>query len=167
MDHKQAAEAYGDEAYAVESEGGPSNWRPVSNTNRHYWLEKIDSKHRPGFELSMAFETWLSSGVTHSFWDFRRIYSYTYFTGHEVKQYIEVKLYIDEAEAKKSGVGVRHGVFRTLDPMNDMPFDTRGNKTLISGTGWANFVVDMDGRLHRGDHEEGKSLDVPVERSKW
>jgi len=129
---------------------GPSNWKSVSNTNRHYWLEKIDSKHRPGFELSMAFENWLSSGGTLSFWDYCRIYSYTYFTGHEVKQYI------NEADAKKSEVGVKHGVFRTLDPMNDMPFDTQSNKTLFSGKGWAIFVVDMDGRLYCGDHEEGK-----------
>ncbi|MFN7938675.1 MAG: hypothetical protein U0R19_35425 [Bryobacteraceae bacterium] len=129
---------------------GPSNWRAVTDANRHYWLEKMDPRHRPGFELSTAFENWLIRGGALSFWDYCQIYSYSYFTGHEVKQYINA------ADAKKKEVGVRHGIFRTLDPMNDTPFDTSGNKTLFSGIGWAIFVVDMEGRLYCGDHEEGK-----------
>jgi len=129
---------------------GPTNWKSVTNTNRHYWLEKIDSKHRPGFELSAAFQAWLTSGVPFSFWDYCRYYPYGFFTGHEVKQYI------DESEAKKHHVAVKHGIFRTMDPMNDLPFDTKGNSTLFSGLGWAIFVVDMDGKLYCGDHVEGK-----------
>ncbi|MBL8222236.1 MAG: hypothetical protein JNL62_23575, partial [Bryobacterales bacterium] len=68
-----------------------------------------------------------------------RIYSHVYFNGNEVKKYIS------EAEKTKNEVGVRHGMIRTLDRMNNASFDTSGNETLFSGKGWAIFVVDMDG----------------------
>ncbi|MBS1829224.1 MAG: hypothetical protein JST93_28235 [Acidobacteria bacterium] len=127
---------------------GPSNWKDVKKENRHYWLEKVDPQHRPGFELSTAYGAWLNSRVNLSFWDYCRLFVKP--SGLQVKQYI------DDAEAKKNEVGVKHGIFRTLDPMNDSPFDTRNNQTLFAGKGWAIFVVDMDGRLYCGDHEEGK-----------
>lgn len=129
---------------------GPSNWKSVSNTNRHYWLEKVDPEHRPGYDLSYAFDSWMRSPAKCSFWDFCQANEVLFTAGHQVKQYI------DEAEAKKDEVGVKQGIFRWLDPMKDAPLDTSNNKTVFSGKGWAIFVVDMEGRLYCGDHEEGK-----------
>jgi hypothetical protein len=47
------------EAFGLRRITGTSDFRSISGTQRNYWLERMDQKHRPGYFLSPLFATWL------------------------------------------------------------------------------------------------------------
>ncbi|MGZ8414489.1 MAG: hypothetical protein ACXW05_17310 [Gemmatirosa sp.] len=138
---------------------GPADFRQIRgdvNLGRHsYWLERVDPEHRPGFQLSNAYEAWLADGsAMHgktSFWDYVD------------RQGLVMKVqFIKEGELDPAtGAVLRENYRLNFAPdgrattIDGSPFRTEFMETAHSGVGWAVFVVDLEGRMYANSHTVG------------
>jgi hypothetical protein len=146
----------------------PSNWKDISKQKRSYWLELIDPAHRPGFVLSGKFGEWMQAGATknvfadyESFWDYIGTP-----TGKDIKEQKKAAKqalvpvpapqfvkYYDDVKRDRAKVEFRG---RKLHVSEDgSTFSTALCKTVVSGDGWAIFVMAPDAELYAGSHVEG------------
>jgi hypothetical protein len=113
--------------------------------NQSYWLELLDPKHRPGFDLSSSFEDWYNNTNARenkqSFW--------AYLDGQNEPVSTTNVAYLNEFEAEKYKVKFQGNKLVNSD---DAEVSTQNNETVVSGKGWAIFVVDLDGNLYLGSH---------------
>lgn len=152
---KQVAEQAGREAaqLGVRFLRAPADARDIANARRSYWLEFLDSHHRPGYELSRLFEEWLENpdarNGSKDFWEY---------IGAPLKQDLKVE-YLLPSNAEKFRVEFRNGLLYSVDPAagnaDQVPFSTQGLTTVFSGKGWGIFVVDMKGQLYINSHLHG------------
>ncbi len=148
---KYLAEQAGTEAggVGIKTLTGPADPKSISDKNRSYWLELLDPYHRPGYDLADRFQEWMKNfrAIQNrtSFWDYLGVPAAD----------IDRVAYLKDIEADKYKlVFVGNQLQYVLDP--GAPFSTRIHKTVFSGEGWAIFVVDLEGNLYAGSHEEGK-----------
>lgn len=131
----------------------PADFRRIKSTAQSYWLERVDPKHRAGFQLSTQYEQWLVGGsVAHgktSFWDYIAFDAMS-----------EV-LFLGEGAVDGDGAPIRECYRVTFDAtghavnIDGSPFTTRDMHTHFSGDGWGVFVVDPSGKLYSRSHEVG------------
>lgn len=136
---------------------GPADFRNIKFDPalgaQSYWLERVDPRHRAGFQLSKKYEQWIAQGsAVHgktTFWDFA-----------DSEAMMEV-LFLGEGVVDGDGAPIRECYRVTFDANglavnNDgSPFTTRDMETAHSGDGWGVFVVDPNGKLYARSHEVG------------
>lgn len=148
----------------------PSDFRQVTDNfaTQSYWLERIDTMNRPGFELSAAFETWLKQTQANtgsrfrkdSFWEWVRLGN-----SRDITNRLTVKY--DDGEGQ-----VLYDNHVHFDDQNkvrdckDQAFSTQTHRTHASGNGWAIWVcstpmvqrvgVQLAHRVFTGSHTLGK-----------
>lgn len=135
----------------------PADFRNIKgNVNlgaQSYWLERVDPRHRAGFQLSGKYEEWIAQGsAAHgkaTFWDFAD------------RDLMDEVLFLGEGDVGGDGLPIRECYRVTFDAnglavSNDgTPFTTRDMETAHSGKGWGVFVVDPHGKLYARSHEVG------------
>jgi hypothetical protein len=120
-----------------------------------YWLERLDTKHRPGYQLSEAYEGWLASASTESFWDYANAHSMVdlhYST--KKNQYFPVQVAMLGA-VQRANYHISYGTGRWTDS-HGHNVRTEKMKTHFSGKGWGIFVCDPTGNLYLGTHKVGR-----------
>jgi hypothetical protein len=153
---RQLAEEIGVEAeqLGLRFLTAPSNLKNVGNPvpgstkSRSYWLEYLDTAHRPGWILSEKYEQWLASNSAQSFWDH---------IGAPPPNTQKVKYYGGTPKALKRRVFFGHSTgLESMHPLHSGLFSTENLSTVFSGKGWGIFVVDLDQNLYIHKHIEGK-----------
>jgi hypothetical protein len=136
----------------------PADFRQIRGDpnlmSQSYWLERVDPRHRAGFQLSAKYEQWIAGGSAahgkNSFWDFAD-------AGGAMMQV----LFLGEGDVDGDGFPIRECYRIQLDAAgiatgsDGAPISTRGMETAHSGAGWAVFVVDPNGALYARAHEVG------------
>ena len=144
-------------AVGVKLLTSPADFRNIKGAvalgQHSYWLERVDPKHRAGFQLSGKYEQWIVEGsAIHgkgTFWDYAD------------RNAMDQVLFIGEGDVGGDGAPIRE-CYRVNFAGNGIatfsdgtPFTTRGMETAHSGDGWGVFVVDPNGRLYARSHEVG------------
>jgi len=120
----------------------PTDFRLIKSDPRlgaqSYWLERVDQHHRPGYMLSMHYETWLGTPVNDTFWAYvdTQMSPFSYLT--------PMVLFYGGASAQLLPYQVTKNNADGLVYINSSVdvFDTENNQTAASGYGFAIFVCD-------------------------
>jgi hypothetical protein len=120
-----------------------------------YWLERLDAKHRPGFQLSEAYEGWLASTSTGSFWDYANAHSMVelHHSAKKNKYFPKQVAMLDAVQ--RASYHISYGTGRWTDS-HGHNVTTQNLKTHFSGRGWGIFVCDPTGNLYLGTHKLGR-----------
>ncbi|MCB1918771.1 MAG: hypothetical protein KDJ28_02170 [Candidatus Competibacteraceae bacterium] len=130
---------------------GPTNWKSIDNNqhgrNRSYWLEYLSPQHGVGFQLASIFEAWRKNGQPHeSFWDYARL--------NPPHVPLLVKYYGGNAKAEKRRVVFKEDG-KLYYAISGALFHSQPLTTVVSGTGWAIFVVSPEGKMYAHKHVTG------------
>jgi hypothetical protein len=133
---------------------GPSDYRKIDASHRSYWLELLDPMHRPGYELSPKYSTWLTDvsaiQTKKSFW----AYIGTRPTESEMPK-TDVA-YLNESEGPKRYQVEFDSSGLLVETIGNQPYATRQHATEFSGNGWGIFVVSPTGDIYSASHILGK-----------
>jgi hypothetical protein len=143
-------------AFGGRTLAGPADF--LNQGSRNYWLERLDPKHRAGFEISGKYDEWVQSGSDESFWDWLIDNG-----GRKIKKRTRVEGYDNSDRAQwQHCCYFENGLL--YSGTDDREFATNGLKTEFSGSGWAVFVVSLpmkslagvvDNYIFSYEHEAG------------
>ncbi len=143
------------EAIALEMEllgarslTAPADWKLINKKTRSYWLERIDTNHRPGWVLSQMYEQWLllrpvANGAPVPFFDWLQSpAASTLLVGAGLGTDANRKV---AYRANSDPLADCELYFDTgkLHYLNDRVFTTKDRKTEFSGLGWAIWVCGL------------------------
>ena len=132
----------------------PVDFRTIKSNAQSYWLERVDPKHRAGFQLSARYEEWIRGGSARfgkqTFWDYADPYA------------MDQVLFVHEGDVDSTTHLPIRECYRVSFAANGLasdndgtPFTTRHMETAHSGPGWGVFVLDPDGKLYARSHQVG------------
>jgi len=128
---------------------GPTNWKLINGNmaNRSYWLEYLSPQHGVGYQLAPVFAAWRNHGQPHeSFWDYAKI--------HPPQGPLLVKYYGGTAKAEKRRVEFKEDG-KLYYAISGALFHSQPLTTVVSGAGWAIFVVSPEGKMYAHKHVTG------------